>query len=208
LKIKVGYDSPADDVLRIRAATEAASHELFRLDANGGWDAQWAEQVLSQIPTEQIDFIEQPFARGRWRMATEFAKKFRVRLALDEEIQTLSDAQRLVAGHASDVIVLKPMVIGHFFGCFQLAQRARAAGMEVIYTSSWESDIGIAATLHLAAALGPNPPAMGLSTAGTIADGIVKTPLRIENGYLRVPEGPGLGIELAPELLRSQGIEW
>jgi L-alanine-DL-glutamate epimerase-like enolase superfamily enzyme len=42
---------------------------------------------------------------------------------------------------------------------------------------------------------------MGLSTAGMISEGIVKTPLKIENGFLKVPEGPGLGIELAPELL-------
>lgn len=201
IKVKVGYDNPADDIVRIRTIHEVASTSLLRLDANGGWDESWATQVLSQIPLSPIDFIEQPFQRGMYHKSLSLAEKFGVRLALDEEIQSLNDAERLITKKACHALVLKPMVLGHLYGCHQIAMMAREVGIDVVYTSSWESDIGIAATLHLAAALGPSPPAMGLSTAGMISEGIVKTPLRIENGFLKVPEGPGLGIELAPELL-------
>jgi o-succinylbenzoate synthase len=200
-KIKVGYDSPSDDIRRIIAACEAAPDVHLRLDANAGWTAAWAEDVLSRIPRERIDFIEQPFARGQWQVARDLARRFGIRLALDEEIQTIAEVDHLIAQRACDVLVLKPMVLGQLYQCFETARRAQQAGMQVIYTSSWESDIGVAATLHLAAALGPHPPAMGLSTAGMIADGIMRTPLAIDSGYLAVPDGPGLGVEPAEELL-------
>ncbi|HWO58146.1 MAG TPA: o-succinylbenzoate synthase [bacterium] len=200
-KLKVGYDSPFDDVRRIIAACEAAPDVLLRLDANAGWTAAWAEDVLSRIPLERLDFIEQPFPRGQWEAAQALAHRFGIRLALDEEIQTIAEADHLIAQRACDVLVLKPMVIGHLYQCFVTARRAQQAGMQVIYTSSWESDIGVAATLHLAAALGPHPPAMGLSTAGMIADGILRTPLAIDSGYLAVPDGPGMGVEPVEELL-------
>lgn len=200
-KIKVGLDHAGDDVARICAVCDAAPQSRLRLDANGGWDTRWAENVLSNIPRSHIEFVEQPFPRGQWVASRELAAKFHVRLALDEDVQTIEEVVKFIEDGACDVLVLKPMVLGRFYQCVLLAERAREAGIEVIYTSSWESDIGLAATLHLAAALGPNLPAMGLSTAGMISQGIVTNPLKIENGCLNVPEGPGLGMDLAPEIL-------
>lgn len=200
-KIKVGLDHAGDDVERIQVVCDAAPHARLRLDANGGWGSQWADIVLSKIPLNHVEFIEQPFARGQWEASRLLAKKFHVRLALDEDVQTIDEAKELIKNRACDVLVLKPMVLGRLYQCVLLAEQAKEAGIEVIYTSSWESDIGVAATLHLAAALGPNPPAMGLSTAGMIAEGIVMNPLKIESGFLKVPKGPGLGMELAPEIL-------
>lgn len=201
LKMKVGIDHPGHDVERICAVCDATPTARLRIDANCGWDVKWAETVLSNVPRSHIEFIEQPFPRGQYAEAGRIAAKYHVRLALDEDVQTLEEAEIHIKRRTCDVLVIKPMIVGRLYQCVLLAHKAQAAGIEVIYTSSWESDIGIAATLHLAAALGPNPPAMGLSTAGMIAEGIVKKPLRIEDGCLKVPDVPGLGMELAPELL-------
>ena len=201
LKVKMAAGAPSRDVARILAIVEAVPLAKLRLDANGGWTVEQAREVLGAIPNESIDFVEQPLAKGRIKDSWTLCCDHGIRLALDEEVSTVQDAMSIIDQRACDVIVLKPMVLGSLRASYLLAQAARARNIEVIYTSSWESDIGIAATLHLAAALGPNPPAMGLSTAGMIADGIVSNPLKIENGYLKVPEGPGLGMELAPEIL-------
>lgn len=200
-KVKVGAGEPDHDVKRILAIADAAPEAKLRLDANGAWDTERGRRVLDGIPTEMIEFVEQPLPVGHIKESWQMCCDYGIRLALDEEVSTVEQAQRVIDQRACDVVVLKPMVLGSARACNMLAQVARSKGMDVIYTSSWESDIGIAATLHLAAALGPNSPAMGLSTAGMIAEGIVKNPLKIENGHLKVPEGPGLGLELAPEIL-------
>lgn len=200
-KLKVAACDPDMDVSRIKTLCETLPRARVRLDANQGWDSKVARYVLSRVPHEQLEFIEEPLHPGNAKSAQSLCRELGLRLALDETAASLHIAQHLIAERMCDVIVVKPMILGRWYQCHLLAQQAMEAGIEVIYTSSWESDVGIAATLHLAAALGPNAPAMGLSTAGMISDGIVKTPLKIENGFLKVPEGPGLGIELAPELL-------
>jgi o-succinylbenzoate synthase len=200
-KLKVANCDPDLDVLRISALCETLPDASIRLDANQGWDCEVARYVLSRVPHDQLEFIEEPLHPGNSKSAHSLCHELGLRLALDETADSLHVAQHLIDRRMCDVIVLKPMILGRWYQCHLLARAAMEAGIEVIYTSAWESDVGIAATLHLAAALGPNPPAMGLSTAGMISEGIVKTPLKIENGFLKVPEGPGLGIDLAPELL-------
>ena len=200
-KVKVAVGSPQRDIERIQAVVDAVPEATLRLDANGGWTIDQARIVLDAISPARIDFIEQPLSTGLVKESWALCRDRGLRLALDEEVSTVEDAMSVIDRRACDVIILKPMVLGSLRASYLIALAAQGRAMEVVYTSSWESDIGIAATLHLAAALGPNPPAMGLSTAGMISEGIVTNPLKIENGYLKVPEGPGLGMELAPEIL-------
>ena len=43
------------------------------------------------------------------------------------------------------------------------------------------------------------------------ADPLIKKPLKVVNGYIKVPEGPGLGVEPNPEIMRQHmapGEEW
>jgi o-succinylbenzoate synthase len=201
IKMKLGVGLPERDLERVKAVADVSPEITLRLDVNGAWSGDTLRRMLRKLPIQRVEFIEQPLTTGKAPQSLEICSHFGCRLGLDEEIDGVDMAERVLDRQGCDVIILKPIMIGGLHSCLHLAKRAADAGIEVIYTSSWESDVGIAATLHLAAALGPHPPAMGLSTAGMISEGIVKTPLKIENGFLKVPEGPGLGIELAPELL-------
>lgn len=201
IKIKLGVGSPERDIERVNAVAAISPEISMRLDVNGAWTDDVLRDVMPKLPLDRLEFLEQPLRPGHALTAKGICSRYGCRLALDEELATIESVEWVIDNRICDVVVLKPMIIGGIHSCSQLARRATDSGLRVIYTSSWESDIGIAATLHLAAALGPSPPAMGLSTAGMISEGIVKTPLKIENGFLKVPEGPGLGIELAPELL-------
>lgn len=202
-KVKVGVGTPGRDIARLEAICDSAPDAMLRLDANGAWTVAEAQEVMANLPVKRVEFVEQPLAVSNANAANELCHKYGLRLALDEELTSIRVADSLISQQTCDAIVIKPMLVGGIITSLALANRAKAKGIEVIYTSSWESDIGLAATLHLAAALSANPPAMGLSTAGMIAEGIVTNPLKIENGYLKVPEGPGLGMTLAPEILEQ-----
>lgn len=203
IKIKVGVGGPERDVARIRAVCDRVASVSLRLDANGAWTADILHRVLPQLPKRRIEFVEQPLPVGQARLARELCLHYGFQLGLDEDVVRVEDAERAIERLACDILVLKPMLIGGIHACLHLARRAQDAGIKVIYTSSWESDIGVAVTLHLSAALGPHPPAMGLSTAGMISQGLVKSPLRIRKGHLHVPDGPGIGLDPAPELLEK-----
>jgi o-succinylbenzoate synthase len=195
-KLKVGSASVADDVERIIAVRDAAPGASIRIDANAAWDESRFRDICAQIVDLGLEFVEQPLPVGEAATAHQISGEFGVRLALDEEAESMEDAERLIEQRLCDVLVLKPMIVGGLTGCLRLATMAEHFGIDVVFTSVWESDVGLAATLHLAAACHNVSRASGLSTAGMIAEGLVRPALRIERAKIKVSAQPGLGLEL------------
>ncbi|HUU44238.1 MAG TPA: enolase C-terminal domain-like protein, partial [Acidobacteriota bacterium] len=202
IKVKVGVGAVDEDIRRVTALREAVPDAQIRIDVNAAWDEAKAREALTAMSSLNLEFVEQPLAVGNILPALRLARDAGVPLALDEEIETPADAIALIEEQMCDVLVLKPMVLGGISACLEIIAAAQRRGIGIVFTSSWESDIGIAATLHLAAAAGPVSRAAGLSTAGAIADGIIERPLVIESGRLLIPEAPGLGFSLVTRTKR------
>ena len=70
----------------------------------------------------------------------------------------------------------------------------------------WNTAIGLAADLQLVSAM-PNARWVEYITPAPLIDGIVAEPIKLdEQGFVTIPDGPGLGIELSPEKLKEQSI--
>jgi L-alanine-DL-glutamate epimerase-like enolase superfamily enzyme len=68
---------------------------------------------------------------------------------------------------------------------------------------NFSSGVGLAATLHLMAAL-PETEWLEFDPTGTaIYEELFVEPLVVERGQVRVPNGPGLGVRLTEETLNS-----
>ena len=141
-----------------------------------------------------VEGVEQPLAVGQAAVARRLSAEYGIPLALDEEIETVPDAIRFCESGLCDVLVLKPMAIGGICACRTIAESAQRHGIGIIFTSAWESDVGLAATLHITAAYGSPARAAGLATAGMIAQGLVDPPLKITSGRLPVTDASGLGL--------------
>ena len=100
---------------------------------------------------------------------------------------------------AADLLVLKPMLLGGVRPALELARRAAERGIGSFATTTFDSSVGAAAALHLAAAL-PWDAAQGLGTGDHLAADIVSHPLRPAGGRLAVP-APGLGVTVDPAAL-------
>ena len=173
VKLKVGT---GDDLARIRAVRAAIGPDVaLRLDANGAWTVAEAERVLRGAGP--LEFVEEP-VRGAGELAA-LRARVEARIAVDES-----------EGAGADAVSLKLSRSGGITGLLADAARARAAGMEVYVTSTYEGPIGVAAAVHAAAALAPLP-ACGLATL-ELFDGA--SPLPVRRGRIEVPRGPGLGI--------------
>ena len=99
---------------------------------------------------------------------------------------------------AADAVCLKLARCGGITGVLRDAEAARAAGSAVYVASSFDGPLGIAAGVHVAAALG-RVPWCGLATLGAFAGhaGV----LAPERGAIAVPTGPGP----SPSRLTPQG---
>jgi L-alanine-DL-glutamate epimerase-like enolase superfamily enzyme len=79
---------------------------------------------------------------------------------------------------------------GGVTGLLDAAQRARRAGYEVYLASTLDGPLGIAAALHVAAAITPDRPC-GLATLGLFDRDVPA--LEVSGGALSAPSEPGLG---------------
>ena len=187
LKVKVGTGDDAGRVAAVRAA--AGPHTALRVDANGAWSVEQAVRSIEALSPAGLELVEEP-VHGLAKMR-EVRERVATRVAIDE---TAAEHGALTAGVA-DAVCLKIGRCGGISGLLAAAALVRASGAEVYVASTLDGPIGIAAGVHAAAALasrGPLP-ACGLATLGMFEG--LSDPLDPVDGAIRVPEGPGLGVE-------------
>jgi O-succinylbenzoate synthase len=172
VKVKVG---DAGDVDRVAAVRDAIGpHARLRVDANGAWDVATAVERIARMAPYGLELVEQPVASIE--DLAKVRRKVGVPVAADECVRTVDDARRLEA----DVLVVKVQPLGGFEATFRVIE---AAGLPVVVSSMFETSVGIAAGLALAAALDELPYACGL---GSTAPDVVADPLVPVDGTLTV----------------------
>lgn len=179
-KVKVGDDGDADRVAAVRDAV--GPHARLRVDANGAWpDADAAVSAIAILAPFDLELVEQPMATIEG--LAEVRRRVPVPIAADECVRDLGDARRLARLGAADALVLKVQPLGGVVAALEVAE---AGGVAVIVSSMYETSIGLAAGLALAAALDDLPFACGLGTAGLLAADVVADPLVPVGGMLAV----------------------
>jgi L-alanine-DL-glutamate epimerase-like enolase superfamily enzyme len=186
LKVKVGDE---DGLERVAAVRRAVGWDVaVRVDANGAWSVSEAVDRLADLAEFGIELCEEPVHGVEELRAVRRALDGRVAIAMDE---TAGQAGAVSSG-AADAVCLKIARGGGISGALEAARAARAAEADVYLASTLDGPTGIAAALHVAAALGVRR-ACGLATLGLFADG--EDPFPVRDGAIAVPTGPGLGLE-------------
>ncbi len=200
LKVKVGVASVEDDVSRIAALREACPDAVIRLDANGAWDEATALAALEALYPLGIELGEQPVAPHDVDALARVREHAPMRIAADEAVHDAEALAAILERRAADLLVLKPMLLGGLRPAYEIARRAAEAGIGSFVTTTFDSSLGTAASLHLAAAL-PSDAAHGLGTGEYLDADLVVPTLVPVNGGLALPGAPGLGVEVDAEAL-------
>ena len=202
LKMKAGAE-PIPDILRRVAAVRESVGPLvaLRLDLNGRLDEAAAAALLVDLARYRLEYVEQPLpvsagAAGlaRLRRATS------VPIAADEIVTDLAVLRALAAAGSVDAVVIKPARVGGLLVATALADVALASGLGVTVATGFDTGVGVAAALHLAALL-PQGGAHGLSTAGLLASDLLVHPLAVHHGHMELPQEPGLGVAVDPSAI-------
>jgi L-alanine-DL-glutamate epimerase-like enolase superfamily enzyme len=198
LKLKVGRRLD-EDLAAVRAVSTAVGPDVpLRLDANGAWlsVAEAAEAIDAFTASARIAWIEQPLPRRDLDGMRLLRRRTRVPIMADESCQSLQDAYDLARAQAADVFNVYVAEAGGLDRAAAIFAFAGAAGIPCILGSQAEMGIGTAACAHLAVAVPSLPYACETFGPLRYARDITKSPVRIEDGYLWPPEGPGLGVVL------------
>ena len=185
VKAKVGIGDDAGRLAAIRAAI--GPDVALRIDANGAWSVEEAAANLRALAPSVLELCEEPVHGVAELRAV--AEASAVPIAMDET----AIAPGALASGATPIVCLKLSRCGGIVGLLEAAETVRAAGGEVYLASTLDGPLGIAGALHAAAVLRPARPC-GLATLDAFADLRVDPALTVERGFMRVPDGPGLGV--------------
>jgi o-succinylbenzoate synthase len=205
LKLKVGVGSLDEDIARVRALRDATSAATVRVDANGAWDEAHALEAVARLAALEVELIEQPVAAGEVAALARVRAASSVPIAADEALTDRRRAREVIERGAADLLVVKPMVLGGLRPAYELALLGRPQGLGAFATTTFDSSIGTAAALQLAAALHSSV-AHGLGTGEHLAADVTRATLVASEGWLALPDGPGLGIEVDADALERCAV--
>jgi L-alanine-DL-glutamate epimerase-like enolase superfamily enzyme len=193
LQIKVGGRALEEDIAAIRKVCEVLRPGVrLAVDANRGWTTRDALQV--SLACQELTFVmEQPCAT--YEETAALRRRLAHPIYLDESTEGLEVILRAVGDRVCDGFGLKVTRIGGLSAMRTVRDVCRAANLPMTCDDSWGGDIIAAACTHIGATVHPD-----LMEGVWIAAPYIKahydpvSGIRIENGGIRVPDGPGLGI--------------
>lgn len=195
LKVKVGRD-PEEDMIRLEAIRDAVGYDVtMRIDVNMNWSVSTAIRWIRKMEKFKLQYVEQPVPRGDVRDLAAVSRAVDVPIAADESIQSLRDALQLIGHKACEVFVVYISESGGLVRTRQIVDLANEAGIACVIGTWGEAGVATAAELHLIAS-SRNFPFANDSAYEVQADDFITEPLQFQNGRVKVPRGPGLGLEI------------
>jgi muconate cycloisomerase len=195
-KLKIGTKAVESEIAATLALREAlgASTPLCA-DANCGLTLADACRYVEGVRAAGLLFVEQPLPQDDLSALARLTRVAPMPIGADEGIHSLADIEaqgRCGAGGVS----LKLIKLGGMSAAVAAAQACERLGLAVnVAAKIAESSVASAAAIHLACAA----PAVDWGVSLThfyLAEDIAKNPLKIGNGVVPAPTGPGLGIEV------------
>ncbi len=198
-KLKVGFGEKTDrgNVEAIRR--DMGEGERLFVDANQRWDLETAEEAAGWLADAGVGWLEEPMQAD----------------APDEHWQRLRAAMRLPLAGGENLPdhglidralgwldIMQPDV-GKWGGVSDnaaIARRALARGRT--YCPHWlAGGLGLLHSAHILAAVGGDGLLEMDVNANPLRDAVIGDALKVEDGHVRLPDGPGLGVEIDPEAM-------
>ena len=200
-KLKAGVFPPAHELELYRALAHAFPQDRVRFDPNAVWSTEQAIRFGQAIEDLNNDYLEDPvYGLNGMRRTRE---KVRLPLATNTVVVNFEQLAVNILDPAVDVILLDTTFWGGIRPCLKAACVCETFQFGVAVHSSGELGIQLATMLHLGAVL-PNLSFAADAHYHHLTDDIIEGGLlKYENGAIKVPDTPGLGIKLDRDKLRQ-----
>jgi glucarate dehydratase len=193
IKLKGGVFPPAQEVAAIRALRAAFPGHPLRLDPNAAWTPATSLQVARELDGV-LEYLEDP-TPGIDGMA-EVAAKAPMPLATNMCVVAFAHVPPAVRQNAVQVILSDHHYWGGLRRSQQLAGICETFGIGLSMHSNSHLGISLAAMVQLAAAVPNLSYACDTHWPWKTEDVVAGQPFIFSGGALRVPDSPGLGVEL------------
>jgi D-galactarolactone cycloisomerase len=190
------------DVASVQAAREAVGPTVeLMLDVNCPWTPGEAIAMARAFEPYRLFWFEEPvWPPEDYAGLAEVVRATDTRIALGENESTLYGFREIVERRAGNILQPSITKVGGITEFRKISALAQAANLPIAPHSFYFGP-GLAATLHMAATWGGSIPVE--FPTGEHETPFLTNPIRARDGFVEVPSGPGLGIEINEEAIRK-----
>jgi L-alanine-DL-glutamate epimerase-like enolase superfamily enzyme len=203
--VKVAPD-PQFDLQLCRLVKERIPNGFLWVDANGGYDLATAFAIAPKLADIGVDILEQPLPINRISGYRRLKKQGALPIIMDEGIVSPSTLIEFIRLDLLDGVAMKPARCGGLISAKRQIEILQDSGLIFLGSGLTDPDISLAATLALYGAFHYQLPA-ALNGTQFIKKSVLKNPLVPIDGYLDVPKGEGLGIEVDQDKIKEIQVE-
>jgi L-Ala-D/L-Glu epimerase len=191
IKVKLGKGAELETLEAIRSIYNGT----IRVDANEGWTPEQTVRLLTEMAKHEIEFCEQPIPAGSPEKLRWIRERSPIPIVVDEDSKDAHDLPGLLG--CVDGINVKLVKCGGIRAGLAMIHTARALGFKIMLGCMVESQILTTAAAQLSPLVdwadldGPFLTALDPFTGITYDD-----------GKIVLPDGPGLGVREAAEIVR------
>jgi O-succinylbenzoate synthase len=199
VKIKI---KPGRDVEMLAGLREAFPDTDFMADANSAYTLDDIPR-LRELDALDLMMIEQPLRYDDFLHHARLQERIETPVCLDESIKTVGDTELALELRSCRIINIKPGRVGGLGTSRRIHDMMQSAGLAVWCGGMLESGIGRAHNVALASLPGFTMPGDISASARYWHQDIVDPEFVVADGEMRVPTGPGIGVEVDVERIRG-----
>ncbi len=201
----LGYDVHFDIEMIKTARQAAGDHVEIMIDIGKRYRLKSAMYVAKALEQLNIYWLEEPLPAEDYTGYRKLTESTTMRIATGEEESGRLAFARLI--NETHVDVIQP----DMSRCGGLTEAKKIATMcadnnILCVPHAFKTGVLVAASIHMIASI-PHAPFLEFSvTESAIRKELLLHPFKQKDGYVDVPQTPGLGIELNPEVIKKYGI--
>ncbi len=208
IKAKIG-SNPDSDAKCLKAIRDALGEKIsLRGDANEGYTIQEAIRLarLAEKFETGLEVLEQPVTCSDLSGMRKVAFAVDTPIEADESAYSLYQVYEILRRNACDIINTKCSKAGGISGVKKWATVAEAARKPIVIGTEYGLGPMVAVKTHLGVAIKNADPVVEF-TEIMLHDLLLKEPLKLDEGYIRVPNKPGIGWDLDEKKIEQFSIK-
>lgn len=200
IKIKI---KPGRDVEMLAGLRERFPELPIMADANSAYRLSDAPR-LQELDALNLMMIEQPLFYDDFLEHARLQALLKTPVCMDESIESVGDLELAMELGACRIVNIKPGRVGGHASSIRIHDRMREKNLPVWCGGMLESGVGRAHNVALASLPGFTLPGDISASRRYWERDIVEPEFEVENGHMRVPTGPGIGVE--PDMERIEAL--
>jgi D-galactarolactone cycloisomerase len=207
VKMRLGR-SEAYDMAAVEAVRRGVGSDGdIIVDGSHRYTLETAERMGKFLAAQKASWFEEPFPPEDMDSYVALRSQLRLSVPLAAGENEFGDQgfRELLRAKAVDIVQPDACRAGGITECMRVGRMAGEAGLRVA-PHTWSDAVALIANAHVVAALANSVTVEVDQTGNPFIEDLLQESLRIEDGLLRLPDGPGLGVNLKKETVKRLAL--